>query len=154
MLKSKDLPSPDLARLERIREQAHGDCFACAQGLFRLEYQMEGARLVATVHWDAFHCSYENTVHGGAISLYLDQIMTCLLFAYGVEGVTARMELRYHKPVRPLVDAHLSAWLEECHGPLFRVRAQLEQEGEKRVSVKADFVRRAKSFVKNGRSEE
>jgi len=66
-----------------------------------------------------------------------------LLFAYGQVGVTARMELRYHKPVRPHVDTRLAARLVECQGPLFRVQAQLEQGGEKLVSVKADFVRKS-----------
>ena len=48
--------------------------------------------------------------------------------------------MRFRKPVIALGTATVSAWIEERLPPLYRVSAQLEQNGEVKATARARFM--------------
>lgn len=124
----------DLQALESLRTAEHPRCFACGQGLFRLEFELGGPHcLIARMRFDDFFCGYPEQVHGGAVALFFDQAAACCVFAHGTRGVTAALEIRYREPVRPGEETELRSTLVQVAGPLWRVRLQLRQEERVRV---------------------
>lgn len=124
------MPPADLDGLARIRGAVHRNCFACGQPGLRLEYQLEpDDTLVARVTLEDEACSYVGTIHGGLLSLLIDEIATCCLFAHGIRAVTARMKIRYRHPVQPGFVLVMRAWAEPVRAPRFQVHCRLEQDG-------------------------
>jgi len=79
-------------------------CFACGQdnpmGL-RLHFEVdESARSIKTVfNPQKIHQGYQDVVHGGIISTILDEAMTKLAFALGYNAVTAKLTVRFKRPL-------------------------------------------------------
>ena len=86
---------------------------------------------------------YPEMMHGGIISLLLDGTMTNCLFAHGHTGVTAKMELVFRHPVRADSPATLRAWIEQANHPVYRLRAQLLQDGQVKATAKGIFMDRS-----------
>lgn len=90
----------DLLRLVRAPENP---CFVCGPynptGL-RAEFRVEGEVIRSRWTPNEQHQGWQGVVHGGVIASLLDEAMAYTLFARGVMGMTARMEIRYRSPAR------------------------------------------------------
>ena len=83
-------------------------CFACGGqnpiGL-RLRFAWEGGVARATFVPGSEHQGYPDRMHGGLVCTLLDEAMAYALRGLGVEGYTARLEVRFRQAVpigRPL----------------------------------------------------
>lgn len=76
-------------------------CFACGPnnpiGL-KLKFREEDGAYITTFKAGPEHQSYDGRVHGGIVSTLLDEIMAGYIYAKGVNGVTARLEVRFRQP--------------------------------------------------------
>ncbi len=66
------------------------------------------------------------TVHGGLVSLLLDEVMGKALSVRTIKAPTARLEVNFRKPMRVGIRYHCWSRLEEMQGRKFRVRACIE----------------------------
>ena len=79
-------------------------CFVCGpenpMGL-RLHFEVDAqARSIKTVFTPVkAHQGYQDVVHGGLISTVLDEAMTKLAFSLGIDAVTAKLTVRFKKPL-------------------------------------------------------
>jgi uncharacterized protein (TIGR00369 family) len=79
-------------------------CFVCGQdnpiGL-KLSFEIdEAARTIKTVFIPRkAHQGFEGVVHGGIISSILDEAMANLAFALGYNAVTAKLTVRFKRPL-------------------------------------------------------
>lgn len=134
------MPSADLARLEQIRDSVHRSCYACGDPTLRLEFVLESeGTLCARLTPGESTCSYAGTVHGGLLSLFIDEIATCCLFAHGIQAVTARMKIRYRHPVRPGIALVMRARAEPVRVPRYQVHCRLEQGGQLTTAATLDM---------------
>ena len=125
--------------------RSHPGCFVCSgdnpAGLhLGFEAQQDGSVRAE------FACSrryegYSGFVHGGVIATLLDGAMAHCLYARGVEGVTARLNVEYRRPVRVQLPAIVCAWLSYDSPPLYRIEAMLVQEGQTRARAEGTFLR-------------
>ncbi len=79
------------------------------------------------------HQSWINTLHGGIQAVLLDEVCGWVVFhQLKTAGVTAKMEMRYHKPVSTLLDyIKLRAYLKEMRRNIAIVQGELySPEGE------------------------
>ena len=90
-----------------MQEKEYTWCFACGKdnpiGL-KMEFTMDAEECVAYFTPRQEHQSYDGRMHGGLISVLLDEIMGHYLFVTeGKPAYTAKMELRYRhgKMCRP-----------------------------------------------------
>lgn len=130
------------AELERRRRAVcHDGCFACGDSGLQLCFHCHApGEVTARWHPESRCRSYEGRLHGGVVATLLDAAMVHALFSLGFEGVTARMELRYHLPV--LLDTPLEVEgrrLRSAHG-LHRMEASVVQLGALRAHARARFM--------------
>lgn len=130
------------AEVERQRRAAsHDGCFACGDLGLQLRFHCRApGEVTARWHPAARWRSYEGRLHGGVVATLLDAAMVHALFSLGIEGVTARMDLRYHLPV--LLDTPLEIEgrrLRSGHG-LHRMEASIIQLGALRAHARARLM--------------
>jgi acyl-coenzyme A thioesterase PaaI-like protein len=116
------VPEPD-------RRIVHHDlCFGCGQAnLFGLQLELEpsedgGVEGRFFVKQD--HQGPPGYAHGGVIAAALDEAMALLVFERGTFAMTGRLEIDLVAPA-PV-------------GTFVRVRARLEEEGERRLGLAAE----------------
>jgi acyl-coenzyme A thioesterase PaaI-like protein len=86
----------------------------------------EGATAYAArFRFDARHQGGPGLAHGGLVGAALDEGCSLLATWYRFPAVTARIVLRFRRPVPINVDLDLRAWIESSRGPRILVRAEL-----------------------------
>lgn len=128
-----------------LRRQHHPDCVVCspdcAHGLqLRLDLDSHGAA-VGSFDCAARYEGYPGLLHGGVISALLDGAMTNCLFLHDTVAVTAELTVRFRHPVTLGQAAQVRAWITEHRPPLFRLRAELVQNGVLKAVGHAVFMR-------------
>jgi uncharacterized protein (TIGR00369 family) len=83
---------------------------------------------------------YPGYLHGGVASALLDGAMTNCLLARGTPGLTAKLEVRFLRPVLLGKTASLRAWVEKTHAPLYILTAELRQDEELLVTATGKFM--------------
>ena len=118
-------------------------CFVCGMqnpiGLKAFFYQDEEGRVVAHFTGKEEHQGYPGAMHGGIVTALLDEVIGRVAIAYDLWAVTAKLEVRFRRPVplgQPLT----------LVGEMTRLRSRtLEAHGEIRledgtVAVEAEGV--------------
>ncbi len=82
---------------------------------------------------------YPDRMHGGIIATLLDAAMTHCLFAHNKRGVTAKLAIRYNRPVLIGADATISAEVASDRGMLVELNSEIHQSGQLCASSKATF---------------
>ena len=98
------------------RAQRHPDCWVCSpsntSGL-AVEFEADESGAVEGVFsGGAAFTGYPGLLHGGVISALLDGAMTNCLMARGTPGLTARLEVRFLKPVAVDQPVTVRGWWE------------------------------------------
>jgi uncharacterized protein (TIGR00369 family) len=131
---------------ERLRQEEHPHCVVCGRAIkngLGLEFRaLENDAVEATFACQRVLEGYPHVLHGGVICALLDGAMTNCMFATGSAAVTADLHVRFRKPVAACGSATVRAWIESSSPPLYRLAANLEQEGEIKAIAKARFVER------------
>ena len=117
-----------------LGRHCHPACIACgdtSRGGLGLRFREEPDGSVST----SFPCrpdfqGYPGRLHGGVVSMLLDAAMTHSLFARHIRGVTAKLNIRFPRPVQVGVEATVRARLVEKSPPLYVLKAELLQHGE------------------------
>jgi acyl-coenzyme A thioesterase PaaI-like protein len=117
-------------------------CFACGRdnpiGLkLRFEYTDEGvvAQFIPAKEYQGF----VNILHGGIITTLLDEAMAHAVIAKGRQGVTARLEVKFKKPVvmdEMIVIKGQILWEK---GRIIKASAEIHQSEEIKATATADF---------------
>ena len=79
-------------------------CFVCGPdnpiGL-KLRFVPAGGGIRAEFPPSALHVGYEGLVHGGILAALIDDALANVWFVRGQEAVTAKIEVRFRREVRP-----------------------------------------------------
>lgn len=127
----------------RVARKLHFNCAVCGAddplGL-GLEFQagMDGSMSVI-VHEGLRFQGYPNRLHGGIISLLFDTAMTHCLFARGLAGVTASLNIRFLQPVIPGRLVTVRAEVSRQKSRLYLLKGTLQQDGELKSTAEAKF---------------
>ena len=85
-------------------ETDYGLCFACGprnpSGL-RLRFEREGDNVTTIFEGREEHQGYPGYLHGGVISALLDEVMSRVSLLENRWTMTARMEVRFRRPISP-----------------------------------------------------
>lgn len=84
--------------------------------------------------------SYPDRLHGGVIATLADSAMVHALFAKGITGVTAEINIRYLEVVALDSPVRITGWVEGGSRRLHRCRAEVSQHGKVAVCATAKFV--------------
>ena len=114
------------------RPSASRFCFGCGDenphGLrmsFRLEDGRAIAEFTATEHLQGF----PGRAHGGGVATMLDEAMGWAAYGLGALAATARLTMRYRKPVPLGEPLAVSGWVTRDRGRAIELKADLRSEG-------------------------
>jgi acyl-coenzyme A thioesterase PaaI-like protein len=88
-----------------VKPGSHKYCFACGEkrsdlSSLQLTFAVVSENRVACqLHLGDGYQGYTGVMHGGVISTLLDSAMTHCLFAKDIEAMTAKLNIRFIKPV-------------------------------------------------------
>ncbi len=111
-----------------------GKCIVCGKknphGL-QLTLSVDRERLTAytTVTIPERFLGWEQFIHGGVVSMLLDEAMAYAAMASGRYCVTAEMKVRFKKPVLPGVALDLFGEVTSVKGRIVETRAVLKENG-------------------------
>jgi acyl-coenzyme A thioesterase PaaI-like protein len=119
-------------------------CWGCGDNPTGLRLplpQEEGLdRYEASFAFDERHQGGPGIAHGGLVSAALDEACGLLATWYRFPSVTARIFVRYRRPVPINRELALAAWLEHGYGRRIRIRADLQCEGMLLAEAKAALL--------------
>ena len=106
-------------------------CFGCGdanpEGL-RIQFQIDGRRVSGEFEARRVHQGYPGMAHGGIAAAAIDEAMGWAMYAAGAWAMTARLEIKYRRPL-PL------GQLLEVSAEVVRDRGRwLEAEGRVRIA--------------------
>jgi uncharacterized protein (TIGR00369 family) len=106
-------------------------CYACGSanelGL-HMEFRREGDRTVCDFVPSAFQQGYPGRMHGGVVSTMIDEAMGYAVYHERRWGATARLNVRYRKPVPLESRLRVEAWMVRDRGKLMELRAEVRDE--------------------------
>lgn len=122
----------------------HAKCFACrpvAAGGLGLTFEVQHDGTVRS-EWTCPSGveSYTGIVHGGILATALDSAMVHVLFASGIIARTGELRIRYRRSVCTGVPAVVTARLRDALRPLFRLEAEIMQDGVVCTEAFAKFM--------------
>jgi acyl-coenzyme A thioesterase PaaI-like protein len=88
---------------------------------------------------------YADVLHGGIISALLDAAMTHCMFNQGIQAVTAELRVRFLKPVPWNQNIDLMARIEESSSLLYRLYAELKQNGNNMAWAQGKFMKKPRA---------
>ena len=106
-----------------------------------IDFEEDGT-LIAKFFCHERYKGFDGTLHGGIIAALLDAAMTQCLMGNGIVAYTARLNIRYFKPVK--IGQHISihSHIERSrHEKLFELSARVSQNNTKHASAQASFYR-------------
>ena len=121
-------------------------CYVCGknnpQG-FRLDFEHpQKGVLTATVVFAKEHQGYRDIVHGGMISMLLDEMMVNLAWKEGLPAVTAELNVRLKKPTRVGEKVYFEGRIDREEPRMLHARATAKNEaGEVLASATAICMR-------------
>jgi acyl-coenzyme A thioesterase PaaI-like protein len=134
---------PSIVTLRNMQQRRHPGCWVCGardSGL-ELDFRVtEDGAVEATFDCGDELQSYPDRLHGGMIGVLIDGAMTNCLFAHGVAGVTAQLKVRFRQPASLGQPGKVRSQLVEESRPLFRLRAEVVQEGSVVATAEATFA--------------
>ncbi len=119
-------------------------CFACGKdnsiGL-KLSFFEKDGRYISKFVAAAEHQGYDGIVHGGIVSTLLDEIMAGYIYFKGLNGVTGRLEIRYHCPTPLGEELSVEGWVVRERGKLYEMAGEIKlPDGTVSASGKATIV--------------
>jgi uncharacterized protein (TIGR00369 family) len=83
---------------------------------------------------------YKGYLHGGIIASLLDSAMANCLFARGVIGFTAELNIKYKSPVKCDRTLTVTAKITKAYPPLYYISAKVVQDNKITVTADAKFM--------------
>ncbi len=110
--------------------RAADHCFVCGSenptGL-KLKFEHEGTGVRAAFTPSAWHVGYEGVIHGGILAALMDDAMANIWFTRGEEALTAKLQLRFRREVRPGEQLTVHANPTGQQGAFFTARAEVRR---------------------------
>jgi acyl-coenzyme A thioesterase PaaI-like protein len=102
--------------------------------------RLDGTDVIADLEFDDRFEGGPGTIHGGAIAAFMDDLLGYVPVAYGIPGVTARLDTNYRKPIPLGVTVRGRAWVSDVDGGKVTAEGVIEADGDVYVEASALFI--------------
>jgi acyl-coenzyme A thioesterase PaaI-like protein len=103
-------------------------CYACgvenASGL-HMEFRREGDRTVCDYTPCDYQQGYPGRMHGGLVATMIDEAMGWAVYGAREWGATARLNVRFRRPVRLDQTLRIEAWITNDRSRLIELRGEV-----------------------------
>ena len=118
-----------------MSDQAGGrgvNCFACGEKNDRglhMEFRREGDRAICEYTPCDYQQGYPGRMHGGIVATLIDEAMGWAVYGARQWGATARLSVRFRRPVRLDETLRIEAWVTQNRSKLLELRAEVRDTG-------------------------
>ena len=106
-------------------------CFGCGsenpRGL-ALKFRIEDGRAIAEFTAEPYLQGYPGLVHGGGVATVLDEAMSWAAYGRGIWAMTARMNVRFRRPVPVEAPLTIIGWIVRERGRFLESRSELRSK--------------------------
>lgn len=129
------------------KNQKNDTCFCCgksnSEGL-SMEFALSEGSVYSDLVIPRHFSGWKTMTHGGFLAMLLDEVMAQACSMEGFNGVTAKLEIRYHKPVNTCSKIRILGTIQKSTSRTMETSGVIQNEtGEKVASGKAVFFRPA-----------
>ena len=127
-------------------DESYQDCYVCGkknQSGLQLDFQYDADReeMFTRCVFREYMQGYSGVVHGGFISMVLDEIMAKACIHRGTVAVTVQFEVRFRKPVHVEEEMLFYGKITEQRGKRIRAEARcVDAENRVRANASAVFL--------------
>ncbi|MBF6599688.1 MAG: PaaI family thioesterase [Dehalococcoidia bacterium] len=103
-------------------------CFACGEKNERglhMQFRREGERAVCDYTPCAYQQGYPGRMHGGVVATLIDEAMGWAVYHAAAWAATARLSVRFRRPVQIDVPLRIEAWVTRDRSRLIELRAEV-----------------------------
>ena len=103
-------------------------CYACGDANERglqMRFRREGDRTVCDYAPHPFEQGFPGRMHGGVVTTLVDEAMGWAVYHAGAWAATARLAVRFRRPVRLDTPLRIEAWVTRDRGRLIELRADV-----------------------------
>lgn len=120
-------------------------CFGCGElnpeGL-RIKFKVDGLKVTGRFTGRKEHQGFPGVAHGGLAATVMDEAMGWAMYAVGAWAMTARMEVKYRKPVPLEEEVIVTAEVVRDRGRWLEAVSEIRSaSGERLSEAKGIFVR-------------
>lgn len=119
-------------------------CYGCGgrnpEGL-HIEFEVEGRRVTGRFTARETHVGFPGVAHGGIAAAVLDEAMGWAMYAAGAWAMTARMEVKYRRPLPLGREVIVTGEVVRERGRVLDAAAQIIDAAGVLVEAKGMFVR-------------
>lgn len=136
-----DLPEDDISVNDVLETHVH--CFACGSssaGLGLQFYPDHSGGLKGEFIVSRDFQGYNGLLHGGIASTILDSVMTHCLMQQGIKGLTAELNIKYHKPIPLGTTVSIYGKVDNKRRKIYFLSAYLETDDGICVSASGKFI--------------
>jgi acyl-coenzyme A thioesterase PaaI-like protein len=103
-------------------------CYACGvqnEGGLHMEFRREGDRTVCDYTPCDYQQGYPGRMHGGLVATMIDEAMGWAVYGAREWGATARLNVRFRRPVRLDQALRIEAWITNDRTRLIELRGEV-----------------------------
>lgn len=120
-------------------------CFACGahndRGL-HMEFRRDGDRAICDYTPCDYQQGYPGRMHGGVVATLIDEAMGWAVYGAAQWGATARLNVRFRRPVRLDTPLRIEAWVVKVRTRLLELRGEVrDPSGEVLAEADGTFMR-------------
>jgi uncharacterized protein (TIGR00369 family) len=120
-------------------------CYACGvqneRGL-HMEFRRDGDRAVCEYTPCDYQQGYPGRMHGGVVATLIDEAMGWAVYGAAQWGATARLNVRFRRPVRLDVPLRIEAWVVRVRTRLIELRGEVrDHDGDVLAEADGTFMR-------------
>lgn len=120
-------------------------CYACGaqndDGL-HMEFRRQGDRAVCDYTPCDYQQGYPGRMHGGIVMTMIDEAMGWAVYGASEWGATARLNVRFRRPVRLDAPLRIEAWVTNVRGRLIELRGEVrDAQGQLLADGEGTFMK-------------
>jgi acyl-coenzyme A thioesterase PaaI-like protein len=126
--------------LMKLQDQYHKNCLFNSDEFNTEYYFNENGSFIFHFFCNEKYQGYDEMIHGGILSALIDSAMTKCLFGHGIKAYTARLNIKYLKPVKINKKITIVVNIKNNKSEIVTLlNASLLQNDHKTVSANAKF---------------
>jgi uncharacterized protein (TIGR00369 family) len=117
-----------------------------------LKFSFKDSYVEAVFLPSLFHQGYTDIVHGGIVATLLDEAMAYALEFNNYRGVTARLNIKFIRSLRPDEEYRVLGYLDKIRGKVIRAHSEvLDKEARVMARAFATFI--AEKIIEGGQND-
>ena len=132
--------------MKLLYDSDYQECFVCgianSRGLkLKFSYDKDSEEAYISYSFQQYMQGFKNIIHGGFIFMLMDEVMAKACLFNDIQALTARIEIKFQRPVYADEEIEIRAKIREIRGKKIKLSSWcIDKNGDRRVSADGLFI--------------